>query len=143
MTLQAIGTVSPSPVRHGWLRSGAAIFAGIVSIFALSIVGDFFLHSLSGTPNGAPMYDGVVLGIALAYRTVFGVLSSMVVAWLAPNHKVGHAMVFGLIGVAIGTLGAVSMWDYAVAWYNIGVILVTLPAAWLGGRLFLAMARHA
>lgn len=141
MTLQAVGTAPSSPIRHGWLRSIAAVFAGIVSIFALSIVGDFFFHSLSGTPNDQPMYDNGLLAIALGYRAVFGVLSSMVVAWLAPSHKVGHALVFGAIGVAIGTLGAVAMWSYAVPWYNVSVILVTLPAAWVGARLFLALNR--
>ncbi len=143
MTLQAAGTVPSSRVRYGWLRSAAAIFAGIVAIFALSIVGDFFFHSLTGTPDNAPMYDSGLLAIPLAYRTVFGVLSSMVVAWLAPSHKVGHAIAFGLIGVAIGTAGSIAMWSYAVPWYNISVILVALPAAWLGGWLFVAMARRA
>jgi hypothetical protein len=141
MSLQAVGTAPPSPIRHGWLRSTAAVFAGIVSIFALSIVGDFFFHSLTHTPNDQPMYDNGLLAIALGYRAVFGVLASIVVAWLAPSHKVGHALVFGGIGVAIGTIGAISMWSYAVPWYNIGVILVALPAAWVGARLFLNLNR--
>jgi CHASE2 domain-containing sensor protein len=72
---------------------------------------------------------------ALAYRAVYGVLGSYVTARLAPDRPTLHAMTLGVVGVVIGSVGAVVMWDAGPAWYSLGVIAVTLPCARAGAWL--------
>jgi hypothetical protein len=35
-----------------------------------------------------------------------------------------------------------AMWDNAIPFYNIPIILISLPSAWLGGQLFLKKAKQ-
>ena len=35
------------------------------------------------------------------------------------------------------------MWDYGPAWYPLSLIILSLPYAWLGGRLYEASGRSA
>jgi hypothetical protein len=38
-------------------------------------------------------------------------------------------------------LGAVATWGAWTSWYSLAIITVTLPSAWLGGRLSLTAAK--
>jgi len=128
----------PRPPRH-LLRSIGAVFAGLVAIFILSIGTDAVLHA-GGVypPPGQPMATGLWL-LATAYRIVYGILGCYIAARLAPNRPMAHALVLGLIGVAISTAGGIYAWDkgptYGPRWYAWVLVAITLPSAWLGGKL--------
>jgi hypothetical protein len=48
-----------------------------------------------------------------------------------------HVIIIGVIGTISSLLGSFAMWDKAIPFYNIAIILISLPSAWLGGLLFL------
>lgn len=125
------------PRRLG--RSIGAVFAGLLTIVVLSIAADLILH---GTrvfpPPGQPMAAGLWL-LAIAYRAVFGVAACYLTARLAPSRPMAHALILGLVGTLIGTVGAVSTWDrgpgFGPRWYPIAVAAIPIPCAWLGAWL--------
>lgn len=90
------------------------------------------------------MSDALFL-LATGYRIVYGVATSYLVARLAPDRPMRHALVFGFVGVVIGTVGMVATWgrgpEFGPKWYALAVIAMALPCAWVGGRLFDLQAR--
>jgi hypothetical protein len=128
-------TETHTPRRIG--RSIGALLAGFVAVVVLSLGTDFALHATSVFPAlGQRMSDALFI-LATAYRTLYGVVGSYVTAQLAPDRPVGHALVGGLIGVALSTLGAVVTWnkDLGPHWYPLALIVTAMPTAWLGGKL--------
>lgn len=115
-------------------RVGAVIAGLLVNAVAASAT-DGVLHATGVYPGAGIQMSGALFALALAYRTFYGVLGSYVTARLAPDRPVQHALALGAVGVAIGTVGAAVMWDAGPAWYSLGVIAVTFPAAWVGGCL--------
>ena len=121
------------------LRSIGAVLAGLVAIFILSIGTDMVLHATGVFPPfGQPMSDALFL-LATAYRIVYGVATSYLVARLAPDRPMRHALAFGVLGVAISIAGAVATWgrgpEFGPKWYALAVIAMAMPCAWAGGRL--------
>jgi hypothetical protein len=111
--------------------------AGFVAVVVLSLGTDWALHAAGVFPAlGQKMSDSLFV-LATVYRTLYGVVGSYVTARLAPDRPMGHALVGGLIGVAISTLGAVVTWNKALGprWYPLALIVTAMPTAWLGGKL--------
>ncbi len=128
-------TETHTPRRIG--RSIGALLAGFVAVVVLSLGTDFALHATGVLPAlGQRMSDALFI-LATAYRTLYGVVGSYVTAQLAPDRPMGHALVGGLIGVALSTLGAVVTWnkDLGPHWYPLALIVTAMPTAWLGGKL--------
>ena len=133
--------------RHT-LRSIGAVLAGIVVGIAITLGTDEILH-IAGVfpPWGQSMvgYDGA-LALATGYRVVYGVLGSYIMARLAPNRPMLHALIGGVIGVIASTVGAVTTWNGGPAfgphWYPIALIVTALPCAWVGGKLRVMQLRH-
>jgi hypothetical protein len=128
-------TETGSPRRLG--RSIGALFAGFVAVVVLSIGTDMALHAAGVFPAlGRTMSNGL-FALATVYRTLYGVVGSYVTARVAPDRPMGHALVGGLIGLALSILGAVLTWnkDLGPHWYPLALIATAMPAAWLGGKL--------
>jgi hypothetical protein len=128
-----------SPRRIG--RSIGAVLAGLVVGIAITLVTDVVLHAIHVFPPwGASMvgFEGALL-LATGYRTVYGVLSSYIIARLAPDRPMMHALVGGVIGLAVSTLGAVATWNKGPAfgphWYPLALVVLAMPQAWAGGKL--------
>ncbi len=77
-----------------------------------------------------------LFALATVYRTLYGVVGSYVTARVAPDRPMGHALVGGVIGLALSILGAVVTWnkDLGPHWYPLALIATAMPAAWLGGK---------
>ena len=119
-------------------RSIIAVIAGIVVGAGLSIVTDEVLHLLKIYPPwNERMSDGLFV-LATAYRLVFSVLGSYVIARLAPWRPMKHAMVGGMLGLIVSTIGAVATWnkDLGPHWYSVLLAVTALPCAWVGGALW-------
>ena len=122
-------------------RSIGAILAGFVFVFIVSLGTDQLLH-MTGVfpPWGASMvgYEAALL-LATAYRIVFGIAGSYVTARLAPDRPMQHALLGGLIGLALSIVGAAVTWNGGPAfgphWYPLALIVTALPTAWAGGKL--------
>lgn len=121
------------------LRSTVAVIAGFLAVVVLSLVTDQLLHVLNVYPPwGEPMYDARQNLLALAYRIVYTVLGSYITARLAPHSPMRHVWVLGVIGLVVGTAGAIATipMHLGPAWYPIALAVTALPCAWLGGPLF-------
>jgi hypothetical protein len=122
-------------------RSIIAVLVGMLVGIVLTIATDIVLHQIGVFPPwGASMvgYDGA-LGLATAYRTVYGMVASYLIARLAPNRPMQHALVGGLVGLAVSILGAALTWNKGPAfgphWYPLELIVLAVPQAWAGGKL--------
>ena len=109
--------------------------AGLLAIVILSTITDSVLHA-SGvfSPFGEPISDAL-FAIAWAYRIVFGVAGCYLAARLAPDRPMLHALALGAVGLAVSIAGAIIMWEAGPGWYSLAVIAISLPCAWVGGRL--------
>ena len=117
------------------LRHVGAVLAGLLAIFAITIATDVAMHATGFFPPwGQPMSSALFL-VALAYRIVYGVLGCYIAARLAPDRPMQHAVALGVVGVVLSTAGAVAMWEAGPAWYSLAVIAISLPCAWVGGKL--------
>lgn len=125
------------PRRLG--RSSAAILLGFITVFVLSLGTDQLLHVLNVYPPwGQPMHDPLLNLLALTYRIVYAILGSYIAAKLAPRKPMKHAMILGIVGFVLSTLGAIAtitQFDLGPDWYPIALALTALPCAWLGGRM--------
>jgi hypothetical protein len=129
------------------LQSIGAVLAGMVIGIVLTLGTDELLH-IAGVfpPWGQSLvgFDGALL-LATAYRAVYGVVGSYIIARLAPSRPMQHALIGGVIGFILSIVGAVATWNGGAAfgphWYPIGLIVTALPSAWAGGKLRLMQLR--
>lgn len=123
-----------TPRRLG--RSVAAIVIGFVVVVVLSLGTDEIFHLLGVYPAWkARMPEPGLNLLALSYRLVYDTFGSYLTARLAPYAPMRHAMIGGVIGLAIATAGAIATipMDLGPAWYPIALAASALPTAWLGG----------
>jgi hypothetical protein len=83
--------------------------------------------------------------LATAYRIVYGIAGGYVAARLAPDRPMTHALVLGVVGLAVSIAGAVATWNAGPAfgphWYPLALVVTAVPGCWLGGKLFEAQPR--
>ena len=91
------------------------------------------------------MSDALFL-LATAYRTLYAVAGTYITARLAPHRPMGHALVGGLVGLALSIVGAVATWNRGPAfgphWYPLALVATAIPCAWAGGRLAVMQLRE-
>ncbi len=120
------------------MKSIGAGLAGIIIGVVLSLGTDRVLANMGIIPQDNLWVSTYIIWLVLFYRTVYNTLSFYVVARLAPNHPMRHALVMGVIGTLVSIAGAIATKDMNIgpAWYAWTLALLTLPSAWLGGWLF-------
>jgi len=119
-------------------RSIWAVVAGVLFIVVVTTLIDVLLHALGVFPAMGRPLDDRLSWIALSYRIVIGIAGGWLTARLAPAAPMKHALVLGVVGIVLGTLGAVVTWDKGLGphWYPVALAVLALPQCWLGGRLF-------
>jgi uncharacterized MnhB-related membrane protein len=129
------------------LRRVGAVLAGMLVGIVLTIGADIALHAIGVFPPlGQSMvgFDGPLL-LATVYRTVFGIVGSYIIARLAPDRPMQHALVGGVVGLAVSIVGAAVTWNKGPAfgphWYPLALIVLAMPQAWVGGKLRLIQLR--
>lgn len=118
------------------LKSIGAVIAGFAVLTVLSIITDSVLQK-TGVMKTEPFDENPVWLIALivAYRTIFNIMGFYLTARLAPSKPMKHAIILGTICFALTIVGAIVMWHLPPHWYPISLAVLTLPAAWLGGKM--------
>jgi hypothetical protein len=118
-------------------RSIGALLAGFIVGAALSLSTDEILHLARVFPPWAERNSGSVLLLALSYRIPYSVVGSYIIARLAPNRPMLHALIGGVVGLVLSVAGAAATWnrDLGPHWYPVAVAAIALPCAWLGGAL--------
>jgi hypothetical protein len=123
--------------RNLW-RSTGAVLLGFFAVVIFSLGTDQVLHVLKVYPPwGQPMHDPRLNFLALSYRTVYAIIGSYIAARFAPRNPMRHALVLGVVGLVLSTLGAIATvpMNLGPAWYPIALVFTALPCAWLGGVL--------
>jgi multisubunit Na+/H+ antiporter MnhB subunit len=127
------------PPRHLILRRIGAVLAGLLAIFVLSLVTDALLHAAGLFPSLGQSMSDQLFPLATAYRVVYAVAGCYITARLAPDRPMAHALMLGIVGVILSTVGAAVTWNYEPPlgphWYSLALIAQSLPCAWLGGWL--------
>jgi uncharacterized membrane protein len=115
-----------------------AVVAGILFVIIVTTLVDIVLHAAGVFPPlGDPMDDRLSL-IATFYRIVIGIAAGYLTAKLAPSNPMKHAMILGIIGTVLGTLGVVASWGSKLGpvWYPIALAALAIPQSWLGGKFY-------
>lgn len=119
------------------LKSIGAVIAGLFTGALLSLITDYIMASL-----GMMMLDNFketpfwVVVIVILYRFVFNVAGCYVTGRVAPSKPVLHIWILGIVGFLMALSGTVVMWDQAFPFYNIAIIAIALPSAWLAQKLY-------
>ena len=75
----------------------------------------------------------------MAYRTIYGIAGGYITARLAPDRPIMQALILGIIGFVLGLAGTLATRnrgpEFGPKWYAITVIVLAIPAAWIGGKL--------
>jgi hypothetical protein len=131
---------TPMPPRsRRILRSIGAVLAGLLAVFILSLGTDGVLHATGVYPPWLQPMSGALFMLATAYRLVYGVLGGYLAARLAPARPMRHALVLGVVGLALSITGAAATWnagpELGPRWYPLALVATALPCAWVGGKL--------
>ena len=120
------------------LKGIGAILAGMIFIVATHAGTDFVLESLGiFTPPSQGFHTTWMVVTATIYRSIYTVAGGYITAALAPSPQMRYVLILGIIGLALGTLGAIVTipMGIAPAWFPIALALLALPCVWLGGKL--------
>lgn len=119
-------------------RSILAVVAGALVAVVLTTAIDYALH-VAGlyAPAGEAISDRQAL-LASSYRLIIGVGSAWLTARLAPRNPMKHALILGAIGGVVALAGVIATWnrDLGPHWYPISLVVLSLPEAWAGAKLF-------
>jgi phosphatidylglycerophosphate synthase len=119
-------------------KSIFAIVAGFFSIVVLSIGADQLMRVLGIFPKAGSAMTSSLFLLATGYRILISIFGCYLTARLAPSRPVRHALWLGAIGAlfsAIGVAAAVKRPELGPLWYPIALLVVALPASWIGGIL--------
>jgi surface polysaccharide O-acyltransferase-like enzyme len=121
-------------------KSIGAVLAGVLVVVVLSHGTDVVLHAAGVFPPWDQPASDVLLLLATAYRIVYGVAGSYITARLAPNRPMLHALVLGVLGLAVSMVGTVVTWNKGPAfgphWYPVALVVLAAPQCWAGGKLY-------
>jgi len=115
-----------------------AVVAGVLFIIVVTTLVDIALHAAGVFPPWNQPIDDKLALLATAYRVVISIAGAWLTARLAPHKPMKHAMILGLVGVALGLVGLVATWnaDLGPRWYPIALVLLAIPQCWAGGKIY-------
>jgi hypothetical protein len=115
-------------------RSIWAVVAGLLINIIPAVTIDTVLHRANVFPPRGRMTDGMCL-LASSYRYILGFISGYVVARLAPDRPLKHAVMLGAIGVVMSSAGTITMWDAGPHWYALALVVLAMPLALAGWKV--------
>lgn len=120
------------------LKGIGAILAGIVFIILSHTGTDFVLENLGiFTPPDQGLHITWMVVTATVYRSLYTIAGGYITAALAPNPSMQYVVILGVIGLVLGTIGAIVTIPLKLgpAWYPIALAILALPCVFLGGKL--------
>jgi hypothetical protein len=71
---------------------------------------------------------------------IYSVAGGYITARFAPNRPMLHALVLGVLGLAVSIVGTVVTWNKGPAfgphWYPVALVVLAVPQCWAGGKLY-------
>lgn len=114
-----------------------SILAGFFTSGILASAVDHVFHTTGVyPPYGVPNYNNAAMLLAFSYRVLFGILGAYITTALAREQANKAVLILGTIGSVLWLAGAIAMWNYAPAWYNVIGIVTGIPIALIGKRLY-------
>jgi hypothetical protein len=126
-------------MKRNILKSIGAVIAGLIFIVITHTAIDAILESTGVLPKGHLYVGTGLILFVIFYRAVFSLLGCYLTARLAPQKPMKHALILGAIGFVLSAAGAIATADMNLgpAWYAWSLVVISLPIAWLGGKLYL------
>lgn len=123
-------------MKHPIFKSIASVIAGM-AVGAILSVGTDKILELTGAMKTDPFNANPIWLIAtvVVYRSAYNSAGAYLTARIAPTKPMKHVIILGIIGLVFGIIGTVTMWHIPPHWYPISLVLLTMPAVWLGGKL--------
>jgi hypothetical protein len=122
------------------LKSIGAVLAGLIFIGVTHSAIDAILESAGVLPKGHLNVGAGLILFVILYRAIFSLAGCYLTAKLSPQHPMKHSLILGGIGTILSAAGAIVTADMNLgpAWYAWSLAVISLPIAWLAGRLYLA-----
>jgi len=118
------------------IKSIGAVLAGLIFIVITHTATDAVLQGAGVLPKDNLFVGTGLILIIIGYRAVFSLIGCYLTAKLAPHSPMKHALILGLIGLILGSIGAIVAANLGPGWYAWTLAVIALPIAWLGGKLF-------
>ena len=117
------------------LRGALAVLAGL-AVFALGL----FAVNAAGTAILGAEPEWINRGtntrvIWLFVNVVCMIAGGYVAAWIAPRARVPHALIVGTIQTGFTLAAFLTLKGDTPTWLWVSGMVLTVPAAWIGGRL--------
>ena len=120
------------------LKSVGAVLAGFIFIGLTHTGMDAILENVGVLPKGNLHVGPGLILMVIGYRAVLSLIGCYITARLAPSSPMKHALALGVVGVLLSTLGAIvtANMNLGPSWYAWTLVAISLPIAWLGGKLY-------
>jgi len=119
------------------IRSIIAVIAGSVVWMVTALGMDEVLRKL--IPNSFGTKGEVesvpLLLFMLSYTLLFSVLGGYVTAYIARRKEIQHALILGVLQLAMGIMATIQFFDTAPLWFHLTFLLLLVPANIAGGQL--------
>jgi len=125
-------------VSKSILRSVGAVLAGFIFIGVTHNATDAILEKIGVLPKGNLFVGTGLILIVICYRALLSLIGCYLTALLAPNSPMKHTLALGIVGVLLSTAGAIATanMNLGPAWYAWTLVAISLPIAWLAGKLY-------
>ena len=125
--------------KNTWKSIGAVV-AGFLFIVVTHTAMDAIFESAGVLPKGHLYVSTGLILFVIFYRAVFSLAGCYLTAKLAPQNPMKHALILGGIGTVLSALGAIATanMNLGPSWYAWSLVAISLPIAWLGGKLYVA-----
>src|SRR6266576_1924707 len=122
-------SVRPQPSRR-ILRHVGAVLAGLVLIIILDTGIDVIMHASGIYPPWFQPMRTILWLLAIGYRTIDSILGCYLTATLSPDRPRTHALVLGIIGVVLSSMGVIATLnkgpEFGPKWYPIALVIIAL-----------------
>ena len=121
------------------VKSIGAVVAGLFFIGVTHSAIDALLESIGVLPKGNLYVSTSLILFVILYRAVFSLIGCYFTAKLAPRNPMKHSLILGGIGTVLSATGAIvtANMNLGPGWYAWSLVVIALPVAWLGGKLYL------
>ena len=118
-------------------RSILAVVAGAIVMVVGVVAANFVLVLLVPAANepGAAAGHGTALAVLLLFNLLVGVTGGYVTARVAARAPQRHALVLGIVQVALYVASALVDHGGVPLWWHAGMVVFLVPAVYLGGWL--------
>lgn len=121
-------------------KSIGAVLAGLIFIGVTHTAIDALLGTVGVLPKGHLNVGTGLLLFVILYRAIFSLIGCYLTAKLSPKDPLKHSLILGGIGTVLSAVGGVVTANMNIAplWYGWSLVIISLPLAWIAGKLYLS-----